>query len=97
MSEIMTESYSWYLELNQEILDAELLAIFKALSKALKIIRNSSNNPNKDIKIYIYTDSQAAIQRLEKIADLGPGRDIVQKCAQLALNLRDKGAKTTIR
>jgi hypothetical protein len=73
ISEIRTESYSWYLGLNQEILDAELLAIFKALSEALKIIRNSPNNPNKDTKIYIYTDSQAAIQRLEKIADLGPG------------------------
>jgi hypothetical protein len=30
--------YSWYLGLNQEIIDAELLAIFKALSEALRII-----------------------------------------------------------
>jgi hypothetical protein len=30
--------YSWYLGLNQEIIDAELLAISKVLSEALRII-----------------------------------------------------------
>jgi hypothetical protein len=29
--------------------------------------------------------------------DLGPGRDIVQKCTILAQSLRDKGVETTIR
>jgi hypothetical protein len=59
--------YSWYLDLNQEIIDAELLAIFKALSKALKIINRTLNNSGKDTKIYIYTESYTAIQRLQKI------------------------------
>jgi hypothetical protein len=59
--------YSWYLDLNQEIIDAELLAIFKALSKALKIINRILNNSGKDTKIYIYTESYTAIQRLQKI------------------------------
>jgi hypothetical protein len=56
--------HSWYLGLNQEIIDAELLAIFKALSEALKIINQTPNNPGKDTKIYIYTESYTAIQRL---------------------------------
>jgi hypothetical protein len=53
--------HSWYLGLNQEIIDAELLAIFKALSEALKIINQTPNNPGKDTKIYIYTESYTAI------------------------------------
>jgi hypothetical protein len=59
--------HSWYLGLNQEIIDAELLAIFKALSEALKIINRTPNNSGKDTKIYIYTESYTAIQRLQKI------------------------------
>jgi hypothetical protein len=47
--------------LNQEVLDAELLATFKALSEALKSINSGPYNYVKDIKVYIYTDSQAAI------------------------------------
>ena len=51
----------------------------------------------RNTKVYIYTDSQEAIRRLQKIQDLGPGRDIVQKCTILAQNLRSKGVETTIR
>jgi hypothetical protein len=36
--EIKAIKYSWYLGLNQEIIDAELLAIFKVLSEALRSI-----------------------------------------------------------
>jgi hypothetical protein len=94
--ETRAERYWWYLRLNQEILDDELLAIFKTLSGALKSINNSPSNPTKNIKVYIYINSQAAIQRLQKIRDLGPGRDIVQKCTTLAQRLRNKGVKITI-
>jgi hypothetical protein len=89
--------YSWYLGLNQEIIDAELLAISKVLSEALRIINQTPNNSDKRTKIYIYTESHTAIQRLQKIQDLGPGRDIVQKCAILAQSLQNKGIETTIR
>jgi ribonuclease HI len=54
-------------------------------------------NHVKDIKVYIYINSQAAIQRLQKIQDLGSGRGIVQKCTILAQSLRDKGVEITIR
>ena len=56
-----------------------------------------STNSIRNTKVYIYTDSQEAIRRLQKIQDLGPGRDIVQKCTILAQNLRGKGVETTIR
>jgi len=65
--------------------------------EALRDIKNNPASPNRDIKVYIYTDSQIAIQRLRKTQDLGPGRDIVQKCGQIAQKLQEKGAKTTIR
>jgi ribonuclease HI len=96
-TETKAMKHSWYLGLNQEIIDAELLAIFKALSEALKIINRTPNNPGKDTKIYIYTESYTAIQRLQKIQDLGPGRDIVQKCTIVAQSLQNKGIKTILR
>jgi hypothetical protein len=63
----------------------------------LRIINQTPNNSDKRTKIYIYTESHTAIQRLQKIQDLGPGRDIVQKCAILAQSLQNKGIETTIR
>ena len=75
------ERYSWNLGCNQEILDAKLLAISKALTEAIRIININSINPSQETGIYLYIESQAAFQRLQKTQDLGPGRDIIQKCA----------------
>ena len=77
-------------------MDAKLLAISKALTKAIEIININPTNPSLETRIYLYIESQVAFQRLQKVQDLGPGRDIVQKCAILAQSLRDKGVETTI-
>jgi len=90
------ERYSWNLGYNQETLDAKLLAIYKALTKAIRIINTNPINSSQETRIYLYIESQAAFQRLQKTQDLGPGRDIVQKCAVLAQSLRNKGVETTI-
>jgi hypothetical protein len=90
------ERYSWNLGCNQETLDAKLLAISKALTEAIRTININPINPGQETGIYLYIESQAAFQRLQKTQDLGPGRDIVQKCAILAQSLRDKGIETTI-
>jgi hypothetical protein len=91
------ERYSWNLECNQEILNAKLLAIYKALTEATRIININPINSSQETGIYLYIESQAAFQRLQKTQDLDPGRDIVQKCAILAQSLRNKGIETTIK
>jgi hypothetical protein len=53
-------------------------------------------NTSRETRIYLYIESQAAFQRLQKTQDLGPGRDIVQRCAILVQSLKNKGIKTTI-
>ena len=67
------------------------------MSPRLDRCMNDNNiNSSQETGIYLYIKSQAAFQRLQKTQDLGPGRDIVQKCAILAQSLRDKGIETTI-
>ena len=71
--EIETE-HSWYLGKNAEVYDAELFAILKTLQLGLRIVEN--NEINKPIYIYIFLDSLAAIEKLQKHYDLGLGHNI---------------------
>jgi len=54
------ERYSWNLGYNQETLDAKLLAISKALTKAIRIINTNPINSSQETGIYLYIESQAA-------------------------------------
>ena len=53
------ESLSWNLKLSIEVFDAELFAIEKAFKIAFEKITRFTKN------IWIFSDSQAAIQRLQ--------------------------------
>ena len=79
--EIETE-HSWYLGKNAEVYDAELFAILKTLQLGLRIVEN--NDIDKPIYIYIFLDSSAAIERLQKHHDLGPGHNIARESIRIA-------------
>ena len=58
-----------------EVYDAELFAILKTLQLGLKIVEKLDRGTTTSI--YIFSDSAAAIDKLQKPEDLGPGQDIV--------------------
>jgi ribonuclease HI len=92
--EIETE-HSWYLGKNAEVYDAELFAILKTLQLGLKMVEN--NDIDKPIHVYIFSDSSAAIERLQKHHDLGPGHSIARESIRIAQILKQKGANTTLK
>jgi hypothetical protein len=67
--------HSYYLGKHIEVYDAELLAILKTLQLGLKTVERIDREIATNI--YIFSDSSAAIDRLQKMDDLGPGHDIV--------------------
>ena len=76
-----------------EVYNAKLLAILKTLQSSLKIVERSID---KQVLIYIYSDSAAAIQRLQNYLDIGPGFGIVSQSISIAQKLTEKGAKVLI-
>jgi ribonuclease HI len=74
-----------------EVYDAELLAILKTLQLGLKIVEKLDRGITTNI--YIFSDSAAAIDRLQKLEDLGPGHNIVRESIQAAQKLVKLGAK----
>jgi ribonuclease HI len=89
------KEHSWYLGASIEVYDAELLAISKAIKHSLDIVKQK--DIAKNIYIYIFTDSQAAIDRIKKHLDIGPGYSIVRECIQLANRIAKLGARIAIR
>src|SRR5271170_1165918 len=71
------EKYSWHLGPSIEVYDAELFAILQAIKRGLSIIKEKNV---KNSKFYIFSDSKAAIDRLKKHQDIGPGYNIVRQC-----------------
>src|SRR5271170_4970672 len=71
------KEYSWHLGPSIEVYDAELFAILQAIKQSLSIIKEKNI---RSTKIYIFSDSAAAIDRLKKHQDTGPGYSIVRKC-----------------
>src|SRR5271170_8277341 len=71
------EEYSWHLGPSIEVYDAELFAILQAIKRGLSIIKEKNV---KNSKFYIFSDSKAAIDRLKKHQDIGPGYNIVRQC-----------------
>jgi len=72
----------WYLGKNTEVYNAELFAILKTLQLGLRIVEN--NDIDKPIYIYIFLDSLAAIKRLQKHYNLGPGHNIARESIWIA-------------
>ncbi|KAF1941891.1 hypothetical protein EJ02DRAFT_422627 [Clathrospora elynae] len=69
-----------------EIMDAELIVIYKALSNLYK-----QNIQNQDI--YVFADSQTALKRLQKISLIGGQRicyNITELCRHLILHSNHK-------
>jgi len=91
------QEYSWHLGVNTEVYDAELFAISKAIQYSQDIVKSSNIEVAESTSVCIYTDSKAAIDRLKKLHDIGPGFSIVQKCIQLASRITSYGARIAIR
>ena len=85
--------YLYYLGRHIEAYDAELLAILKTLQLSLKVVERSID---KHVSVYIYSDSAAAIQRLQNHLQVGPGFSIVSQCISIAQKLVEKRAKVSI-
>src|SRR4030095_13459949 len=83
--------HPYYLGKQMEVYDAELLAILKTLQLGLKIVEKLDRGIATNI--YIFSDSSAAIDRLRKIDDLGPGQNIVRESILVAQKLVKLGAK----
>ena len=92
--EIETE-HSWYLGKNAEVYDAELFAILKTLQLGLRIVEK--NDTDKPIYIYIFLDSSAAIERLQKHYNLEPGYNIARESIRIAQILKQKRANITLK
>jgi hypothetical protein len=82
---------------NAEVYDTELFAVLKAIHCSYDIVKRSTIDIAKSTHIYIYTDSKAAIDRLRKLQDIGPGFNIVRKCIQIANHITSYGARIAIR
>ena len=61
------QEHSWHLGATAEVYDAELFAISKAIYYSHEIIKKSSRDVAKNTSVYIYTDSEAAIDRLKNL------------------------------
>ncbi|EGE08493.1 hypothetical protein TEQG_08793 [Trichophyton equinum CBS 127.97] len=90
-----TSSYrSWGLGTNLEVFDAELFAIEQAFIKGLKAIKKSSSliNPlfiySSKKEFWVFIDSQAAIQRLQK-SYLEGGNEKADFATKLGARSRD--------
>ncbi|EGE07676.1 hypothetical protein TEQG_08765 [Trichophyton equinum CBS 127.97] len=91
-----TSSYrSWGLGTDLEVFDAELFAIEQAFIKGLKAIKKSSSliNPlfiySSKKEFWVFIDSQAAIQRLQK-SYLEGGEMYVSRIRRIAKELKDR-------
>ena len=88
------EEYSWHLGPSMEVYDAELFAISQAIKRGLSIIKKKNIRKSK---FYIFSDSKAAIDRLKKHQDIGPGYNIVRQCIQTANQLASLGTEIAIK
>ena len=80
---------SWNLENSLEVFDAELFAIFQALKWT------QSFDLEKTKEIWIFSDSQAAIQRLQTTKS-GPEQHLMIKCHLMLQILKSQSFTTHI-
>lgn len=80
---------SWNLENSLQVFDAELFAIFQAIKWT------QSFDLGKTREIWIFSDSQAAIQRLQNIKS-EPEQHLMIKCHSLLHILKSQGFTTHI-